>query len=65
VYSLLRLPGEPPMTRFVASQLSSSHYYDVSKAQRDFGFSPVLPVAEGMRRLAPELKRLAASQRPR
>jgi len=61
VYSLLRLPGEPPMTRFVASQLSSSHYYDVSKAQRDFGFSSVVPVEEGMQRLAPELKRLAAS----
>jgi nucleoside-diphosphate-sugar epimerase len=58
-YWLLRLPGEPPMTRFLASQLSSSHWYDVSKAQRDFGYRPIVSVAEGMRRLEPELRRLA------
>ncbi len=58
-YRLLRLPGEPPMTRFVALQLGGSHYYDVSKARRDFGYEPFVSLEEGMRRLEPDLKRLA------
>lgn len=58
-YRLFRLPGEPPMTRFLASQLSSSHYYHIAKAQRDFGYRPPVTVAEGLQRLEPELKRLA------
>ncbi len=60
VFSILRLSGEPPMTRFLAQQLSGSHYYDVGRAQRDFGYRPLVSVEEGMRRLEPELKRLAA-----
>jgi nucleoside-diphosphate-sugar epimerase len=51
-YSLLRLKSEPPMTRFLALQLSGSHYYSVDKARRDFGYTPAVSVAEGMRRMA-------------
>ena len=61
VYRCLFLPGEPPMTRFLASQLSSSHYYSTEAAKRDFGFSPPVSVEEGMRRLEPELNRLGVS----
>jgi nucleoside-diphosphate-sugar epimerase len=60
VYRLLRFNKEPPMTRFLAQQLSGSHYYNVGRAQRDFGYHPIVQVDEGMRRLEPELKRLAA-----
>jgi nucleoside-diphosphate-sugar epimerase len=59
-YSLLNLAGEPPMTRFLAQQLSGTHTYDIGKATRDFGYRPIVSVAEGLRRLEPELKRLAA-----
>ncbi len=59
VYKLLHLPGEPPMTRFLAQQLSRSHSYDIGKATRDFGYQPIVSVGEGMRRLEPELKRAA------
>ena len=45
------LSGEPPMTRFVALQLSQSHSYDVGKAERDFGYSPIVEVDEGMCRM--------------
>jgi nucleoside-diphosphate-sugar epimerase len=55
VYGLLRLPGEPPMTRFLAAQLAKSHYFDISRARRDFAFTPRITTAEGMRRLAAEL----------
>lgn len=58
VYGLLRLKSEPPMTRFIAQQLSSSHYYDVSKAKRDFGYDPQITFGEGMERLKPLVQQL-------
>ncbi|MGL6076134.1 MAG: NAD-dependent epimerase/dehydratase family protein [Fimbriiglobus sp.] len=45
------LPGEPPMTRFVASQLSTSHYYDITAARRDLGYHPTITLTEGLDRL--------------
>jgi nucleoside-diphosphate-sugar epimerase len=49
------LPGEPPMTRFVASQLAGSHSYSIQAARNDFGYSPICSMDEGMRRLKAEL----------
>jgi nucleoside-diphosphate-sugar epimerase len=57
VYRVLRLQSEPPMTRFLAAQLSTSHYFDISRARRDFGYSPRVSTAEGMRRLARRVAR--------
>jgi nucleoside-diphosphate-sugar epimerase len=51
VHRLLRLSGEPRMTRFLAAQLSTSHYFDITAARQDFGYSPAISTAEGMRRL--------------
>jgi len=48
----LPLAGEPPMTRFVAEQLATEHWYDISAARRDFGFVPSVTTAEGLARLA-------------
>src|SRR5438105_2595936 len=56
VHRLFRLPGEPAMTRFVANQLSTSHWYDISAARRDLGYAPRVSVEEGLRRLAETLK---------
>ncbi|MEZ6109608.1 MAG: NAD-dependent epimerase/dehydratase family protein [Pirellulaceae bacterium] len=50
-YSALRIRSEPRMTRFLAAQLATSHYFDISAAQRDFGYEPAVSTAEGMRRL--------------
>ena len=50
-YHLFRLPGEPPMTRFLATQLARSHYFDISRARRDFGYQPRVSTSEGMKRL--------------
>ena len=60
LYRTLHLPGEPPMTRFLASQLSSSHYYDISRARLDFGYAPLVSFDDAMQRMEPELQRLAA-----
>jgi nucleoside-diphosphate-sugar epimerase len=56
VYRGVGLRGEPPMTRFLAAQLSTSHYFDIRKARADFGYEPRVSTAEGMRRLAQELR---------
>ncbi len=61
LYRVLCLPGEPPMTRFLASQLSSSHYYSVARAERDLSYCPQISLDEGMRRLEPELRTLAGT----
>jgi nucleoside-diphosphate-sugar epimerase len=41
-----RLPSEPMMTRFLASALSQSHYYDMGPAKRDLGYRVRVPMAE-------------------
>ena len=50
-YRLLRIAREPPMTRFLAAQLATSHYFAIDRARRDFGYRPTISTAEGMRRL--------------
>ena len=62
VYKLLRLKAEPPMTRFLAAQLATAHYFDVSRAREDFGYNPQVSTDEGMRRLAAEFNPDPASQ---
>jgi len=52
IYWLLRLQGQPLMSRFLARQLSASHYFNISRARRDFGYHPTISMAEGMQRLA-------------
>ena len=52
LWPLLRLPGEPPLTRFLAEQLSTTHWYDMAPATRDFGYVPAVSTAEGLKRLA-------------
>jgi nucleoside-diphosphate-sugar epimerase len=52
VWPLLRLSGEPPMTRFLAEQLCTPHWYSMEPARRDFGYVPTVSIEEGMRRLA-------------
>lgn len=55
IYSMFRLKGEPIMTRFLAAQLALSHYYDISAAQKDFGFVPEISTVEGMKRFKESL----------
>lgn len=50
-FKLFGVNAEPPMTRFVAEQLSTSHWYDISAAKRDFGYTPRVSVEEGLQRL--------------
>ncbi|MDD2542196.1 MAG: 3-beta hydroxysteroid dehydrogenase, partial [Desulfuromonadaceae bacterium] len=51
VWGILRLPGEPPMTRFVAHELSTAHWFNVNASRRDFGYQPEITIDEGLERL--------------
>ena len=57
LWRAFRVPGEPPMTRFLAEQLSTEHWYDCSNARRDFGYMPQVSFAEGLRRLRDSLQK--------
>lgn len=63
IYRLLRLPGEPPMTRFVARQLATAHWFDLTAARRDFGYEPKVSTEEGLRRLAAGFRGCGAAPR--
>lgn len=52
IYGLLGKKEEPIMTRFVARQLATAHWFDISGAKRDLGYRPAVSMEEGMRRLA-------------
>ena len=49
-WRILRLGGEPPMTRFVATELGKDHWFSIEAARRDLGYQPErFPTAEGLR----------------
>jgi len=50
-YCTFRLSGEPRMTRFIARELATSHWFDISAAKRDLGYSADISIDEGMKRL--------------
>jgi nucleoside-diphosphate-sugar epimerase len=50
-WGTLPLKGEPPMTRFVAHELASAHWFNIEAARRDFGYQPEISIDEGLIRL--------------
>jgi len=40
--------NEPIMTRFVAKQLSTSHYFNISAAKQDFNYQALVSIDQGM-----------------
>ena len=55
IYLALGKKQEPIMTRFVARQLSTSHYFDISAAKKDLDYTPLISIDEGMKRLSASL----------
>jgi nucleoside-diphosphate-sugar epimerase len=49
IYGLLRIKSDPLVTRFIAHELSSSHWFDISAAKKDFGYNPSISIDEGFR----------------
>ena len=55
-YRVLPLKGEPLLTRFVVSQLSTAHWFDLSAAKRDLGYRAEVSISEGLARLTAALR---------
>ncbi|MCW8858630.1 MAG: NAD-dependent epimerase/dehydratase family protein [Deltaproteobacteria bacterium] len=51
IYRTFNLSGEPRMTRFVAKELSTAHWFDLSAAKKDLGYQPAVSIEEGLERL--------------
>jgi nucleoside-diphosphate-sugar epimerase len=51
VYTMFRIRGEPQMTRFLADELSTAHWFDIRAARKDLGYAPAVSINEGLRRL--------------
>ena len=58
IYNLLGKQDEPPMTRFVARQLATAHWFDISAAKRDLGYQPKVTVDDGLLQLSEWLRSL-------
>lgn len=43
---------DPPMTRFLARQLATAHWFDITAARRELAWEPAVGLDEGFRRLA-------------
>lgn len=50
-FRLFRVRSEPLVTPFLAKQLSTPHWYDISAAKRDLAYQPVITISEGMKRV--------------
>jgi nucleoside-diphosphate-sugar epimerase len=46
-WGIFRLRGDPPMTRFIASELAKDHWFNISAARRDLGYSPRISMSQG------------------
>ena len=56
VWKVLALPLEPPMTRFVATELARDHWFDITAACRDLHYRPVVDTTVALDALVESLK---------
>jgi len=47
LWRMLPLQGEPPMTRFVAKEMATDHWFNIAAARRDLGYTPRITMAAG------------------
>ncbi|MDR2845251.1 MAG: NAD-dependent epimerase/dehydratase family protein [Puniceicoccales bacterium] len=55
LWKALPLRGEPPLTRFVAEQLSHDHWFNIGAARRDLGYAPRMDTAAALDALVESL----------
>lgn len=55
-FALGRRRTEPPMTRFLARQLATPHWFDIGAARRELGYQPRVSLADGLARLRDHLR---------
>lgn len=52
LYRWLGVKSDPPMTRWAARELATTHWFDIGAAKRDLGYTPSVSTEEGLKRLA-------------
>lgn len=57
LWSLTPGTDEPPMTRFLAEQLSTAHWFDQRSTRSELHWIPAVTIDEGLRRLAADYRR--------
>jgi nucleoside-diphosphate-sugar epimerase len=57
IYAILKLKSEPRMTRFLARELSTAHWFDIRAAKRDLGYVPRVTTTQGLELLQAWLQR--------
>ncbi len=57
VAKVTRSQHEPRLTRFVVSEMSTAHWFNITAARRDLGYEPKVSLDEGLRRLALSLRK--------
>ena len=50
-YKVFCIKKEPLMTKFLATQLAKSHYFDITQSKKDFDYKPIVTNEEGIKRL--------------
>ena len=55
-YRSFNITKEPRMTRFLADELAKAHWFDISAARKDLGYTPRISIKEGLRRLESRLQ---------
>ncbi len=48
IYRTFGIDGEPQMTRFLAAELATAHWFDISAAKKDLGYIPRVSTQEGL-----------------
>jgi len=51
VWGMLKLKAEPPLTGFVAEELTLPHWFKLDRAKNDLGYVPSISMDEGLRLL--------------
>jgi 2-alkyl-3-oxoalkanoate reductase len=48
LWTIFPLHSEPPITRFVAKELATDHWFSIEAARRDLGYAPRVTMAAGL-----------------
>jgi nucleoside-diphosphate-sugar epimerase len=57
-WGLFSIKSDPPMTRFVASQLAHDHWFSGTAAEQDLKYQPVIGMADALHKTLPWLQSL-------
>ncbi len=58
VFEVVGEKSDPPLTRFLVTQLSTDHWFKVDKARRELGWEPAVPLEEGLGRMLESMSRM-------